>query len=204
MTTDKMKALLLKAQGRAGQIKSDKEKASSHIKELKSKALALEGAQAFLQSVAQETQEQLRYHIEDIVQLALDTCFPDQYTFRINFQVKYGKTEAALDFIDKSSGISIDPINASGGGVVDLAAFALRIAGWTLENNTDNVIILDEPLKFISADLRIQAAKVLQTLSHKLNLQFIMVTHLPEFTDVADKVFMVKKNKKGISIVKES
>ena len=162
----------------------------------------LENAQAFLQVVAQDTQEQLKYHVEDIVQLALDTCFPERYLFSIAFEVSRGTTTAVMKFIDTESGQSIDPMNASGGGVVDLAAFALRIAAWTLEGSTDNVIILDEPMKFISRDLIIQAARVMKTLSEKLNLQFIMSTHIPELIEVADRVFQVAINRAGRSKVR--
>jgi len=162
----------------------------------------LENAQAFLQGVAQNTQEQLKYHVEDIVQLALDTCFPERYQFSIVFEVSRGTTTAVMKFIDTESGQPIDPMNASGGGVVDLAAFALRIAAWTLEGNTDNVIILDEPMKFISRDLIIQAARVMKTLSEKLNLQFIVSTHIPELIEVADRVFQVAINKAGRSKVR--
>ena len=162
----------------------------------------LENAQAFLQGVAQNTQEQLKYHVEDIVQLALDTCFPERYQFSIAFEVSRGTTTAVMKFIDTESGQPIDPMNASGGGVVDLAAFALRIAAWTLEGNTDNVIILDEPMKFISRDLIIQAARVMKTLSEKLNLQFIVSTHIPELIEVADRVFQVAINKAGRSKVR--
>ena len=90
-------------------------------------------------------------------------------------------------------------MNASGGGVVDLTAFALRIACYVLENNTDNVIILDEPFRFISRDLQERAGKILKTLSNKLGIQIIMVTHIKELIDCADKVFEVKKNADGIS-----
>jgi DNA repair exonuclease SbcCD ATPase subunit len=65
------------------------------------------------------------------------------------------------------------------------------------------LIILDEPFKFISRDLQERAGEILKTLSKKMNLQILMVTHIPEFIEVADKVFEVKKNDKGISRVIE-
>ena len=36
-----------------------------------------------------------------------------------------------------------------------------------------------------------------------MGIQFIIVTHISEMVDVADKVFEVKKNKDGISEIKE-
>ena len=145
-------------------------------KQLQRDSVAIDKAQAFIQIVAQQTQEQLRYHIEDIVQLCLDTCFPDEYQFKIIFEIKRGKTEARLCFV--KDGHEINPMDASGGGVVDLAAFALRIAAWSL-GKSDNTIVLDEPFRFLSKDLQPRAGEILQELSRKLGIQYIIVTHNP-------------------------
>ena len=72
-----------------------------------------------------------------------------------------------------------------------------------LEKGTDNVIVLDEPFRFLSRDLQERAGEILKTLSERMQLQIIMVSHIGEIIDVADKVFEVKKNEEGISKVKE-
>ena len=51
---------------------------------------AIEKAQLLLQVAAQETQGAFKVHLEDIVQTALDTCFPGKYTFCIEFILKRG------------------------------------------------------------------------------------------------------------------
>jgi DNA repair exonuclease SbcCD ATPase subunit len=79
----------------------------------------------------------------------------------------------------------------------------LRISAFALESGTDNLIILDEPFKFISRDLQERAGEILKKLSEKMKLQIIMVTHIPEFIEVADKVFEVRKNEKGVSRIIE-
>lgn len=160
----------------------------------------LEKAQAFIQTVAQKTQEQLRYHLQDIVQLALDACFPGEYKFNILFEIKRGQTEARLIF--EKNGFEVDPIDASGGGVAELSAFALRIATWTL-GKSSNTIILDEPFKAVSLDVRPRAIEILKQLSEHLNIQFIIVTHDNSIVDIADKVFEVKMIN-NISVVKET
>ena len=175
--------------GKKDYISSQLTQSQLNITALNTRKENLEKAQAFLQDIAQKTQEQLRYHIEDIVQLCLDIVFPDKYKFNMIFEVKRGKTEARLVFLD--DGEEVEPMEASGGGVVDIAALALRIAGWSL-SKTENVIVLDEPFRFISNDKQALAAEVLKELSKTLNLQFIIVTHRPEIVDVADNVFNVK------------
>lgn len=166
---------------------------------LKQDSLDLEEAQIILQIVAKETQEQLKYHITDIVQLAIDACFPNEYIFDINFEIKRGKTEAYIVF--KKNGHDIDPLDDSGGGVVDLASFALRIAAWSL-GKTDSVIILDEPFRFLSKDLQPQAAEIMKQISEKLKLQFIMVTHNKDIVDCSDRVFEVAKDGEGVSYIR--
>lgn len=203
MEIDTIKELVKTAEGMKLQIGKEKAKEETKINALKSALELTEQAQIFLQKVAKETQSQLKLRIEDIVNLALETCFPSEYTFRINFNISRGKTEAELVFEDQKTGREIDPINASGGGVVDLTAFALRIASYTLERNSDNVIILDEPFRFLSRDLQSRAGEIIKTLSEKMGLQIILVTHIPELIDRADSVFEVKKQENGVSQVKK-
>lgn len=193
MTHDKMYELFMQAKGvRAQRVMAVAEKKRKH-RQLKDELILLEQAQVFLQRVAKETQEQLKMQIEDIVNLALETCFPGEYFFTVNFRIARNKTEAELLFLSQKTGREIDPINASGGGVVDLAAFALRIACYALKHDTNNVIILDEPFRFISRDLQARAGDILRTLSKKMGLQIIMVSHIAEIIDAADRVFEVRK-----------
>ena len=202
MDIQKIKEMVSTCKGIDFQLTKDIENYTQEEKRLNHDLKLLEDAQIFLQKIAQETQEHLRFQIEDIVNLALETCFPGEYIFQIKFEISRGKTEAELVFLDQKTKRQIDPMNASGGGVVDLTTFALRIACYALERGTDNVIVLDEPFRFLSRDLQQRAGEFLKTLSERMNLQIIMVSHICEIIDVADKVFEVKKNENGISRVK--
>lgn len=202
MEIQKIKELYQQSKGMKNQLINLLEKSKLEKNQLEQKLKYVEQAQVFLQKVARETQEHLKFQIEDIVNLALETCFPGEYEFEILFEISRGKTSAELSFKDQRSGRPIDPMNASGGGVADVVAFALRIACYAMENGTDNLIVLDEPMKFVSRDLLANVCEIFRTLADKLNLQVIMVTHIPELIDVADRVFVVKKNSDGISEVK--
>ena len=199
---NRVKQLFLQSKGMKKQIENNLIQNKTTLDNLNNRIKLLEQAQAFLQKVAQDTQSQLKFQIEDIVNLALETCFPNEYEFQLQFNIARGKTDAELVFLSQKTGRPIDPMNASGGGVVDLTAFALRIASYALEQGVDNVIILDEPFRFISRDLQARAGEILKSLSTKLGLQIVMVTHIGQMIDVADKVFEVKKNSDGRSIVK--
>jgi DNA repair exonuclease SbcCD ATPase subunit len=199
---NRVKQLFLQSKGMKKQVENNLIQNKITLDNLNDRIKLLEQAQAFLQKVAQDTQECLKLDIESIVNLALETCFPNEYKFQLQFNIARGKTDAELVFLSQKTGRPIDPMNASGGGVVDLTAFALRIASYALEQGADNVIILDEPFRFISRDLQARAGEILKTLSEKLGLQILMVTHINEMIDIADKVFEVKKNSDGRSIVK--
>ena len=198
----RIRQLFLQSKGMLKQIDSDLLRNKEQLESLRERIKLLEQAQAFLQKIAQDTQSNLKFQIEDIVNLALETCFPNEYKFQLQFNISRGKTDAELVFISQKTGRPIDPMNASGGGVVDITTFALRIASYALEQGIDNVMILDEPFRFVSKDLVARAGEILKVLSEKIGLQVILVTHIGELIDVADKVFEVKKNSDGRSIVK--
>lgn len=199
MTIEDIKGLCLKCEGMRAQL-SNTVKELEGVKSMLLGELGLvEKSQTFLQTVAQETQELLRFQIEDVVNLALETCFPGEYSFKIDFRISRGKTEANPVFVDKKTGREIDPMNASGGGVVDLATFALRVACYALERGANNVMILDEPFRFLSRDLQSRAGEILRTLSEKMDMQVIMVTHISDMIEAADNVIVVSKNADGKS-----
>jgi DNA repair exonuclease SbcCD ATPase subunit len=202
MDINRVKQLFLQSKGMKKQVENNLIQNKITLDNLNDRIKLLEQAQVFLQKVAQDTQSQLKFQIEDIVNLALETCFPNEYKFQLQFNIARGKTDAELVFLSQKTGRPIDPMNASGGGVVDLTAWSLRLACYALEQGTDNVIILDEPMKFVSKDLQARVGDILKTLSEKLNLQVLMVTHINEMIDIADKVFEVKKNPDGRSVVK--
>jgi DNA repair exonuclease SbcCD ATPase subunit len=88
--------------------------------------------------------------------------------------------------------------------VVDLAAFALRVALWRISSPALRpTIVLDEPFKHLSEDLQPKASALLKEVSSRLGVQFIMVTHSEELVESADRVFQVSL-RRGMSRVTES
>ena len=177
-------------------LKSKKEQ----LKDSKRDSRYIEEAILIAQEVAKETQEELKYHISELVSLALSSIFDDPYTFEVLFETKRNKTEARIVFY--KDGEEMDPKNESGGGPIDVAAFALRVALMSMQKDIANTIILDEPLRFLSVDLQPRAGAFIKEIAEKLGIQFIIVTHNEALIDFADKVFSVT-NKGGISYVKD-
>jgi DNA repair exonuclease SbcCD ATPase subunit len=72
-------------------------------------------------------------------------------------------------------------LNSTGGGVVDVASFALRVACLILHRpRLSKVMVLDEPFKFVSAQYRDRVRTMLERLSQDLDMQIIMVSHIDE------------------------
>jgi ABC-type transporter Mla maintaining outer membrane lipid asymmetry ATPase subunit MlaF len=155
-----------------------------------------EQAQAIIQKVAMLTQEELKYHVSELVTLALAAVFDDPYEFVVDFQQRRNQTECDLCF--QRDGEQVSPAIASGGGAVDVACFALRVALWSLKTHrTRPVLILDEPLKWLKGDdLPEKGARMIKEISARLGIQIIMISHIPDQIEHADRVFLVRKKRK--------
>ena len=162
----------------------------NEIRQLKKEIGFSEQSQIIIQKVAQETQKQLEWHISEIVTLALASTFDNSYIFKAEFVQRRSKTECDLFF--ERDGFKVDPVAEAGGGAVDVAAFALRVAMWSLaKSRWRNTLIFDEPFKNINDKTRKtqeRVAEMVKVLSRKLKLQFIIITMIPELEEVADRV----------------
>lgn len=150
-----------------------------HLKQASQNCEHVATARALVQTLAQSVQQEAHKQIASIVSKCLEAIYDDPYDFRIAFERKRGKTEARLHFV--RDGNEVDPMEASGGGVVDVAAFALRLACLILSQPQLRLVeILDEPFKFVSAEYRPRVRALLLTLAQELGVQFVMVTHSQE------------------------
>jgi hypothetical protein len=201
MNTQSLRQRVERLKGSRDSTQARHDRASAKVESLTTRALHISEARELLAAVALETQEQLRYHISEIVTLAMDAVLDDPYELEVDFVPKRGKTECELWF--SRDGGRVRPMDASGGGAVDVAAFALRVAIWSLRTHrTRATIVLDEPFRFLSANLQPRAGEMLGELSKKMDLQFVMVTHSEALTESADKVLRVKM-KKGVTKVEK-
>lgn len=144
---------------------------------------AARAAQKLLQTVAEGVQASAHQQIASVVTRCLEAVFGDEaYEFKIRFVQKRGKTEAELLFL--RDGLELDdPLNSSGGGVVDVASFALRLVCLMLERpKKRRLLVLDEPFRFLSKDYRPRIRQLLLELSKELSVQMIFVTHDPLLT----------------------
>jgi DNA repair exonuclease SbcCD ATPase subunit len=156
-----------------------------------------EKAREIIKDIGLKTQQQLQYNISDITSLALEAVFDDPYELIAEFIQRRNKTECDLLFV--RDGERMDPLTASGGGTVDVTAFALRVASWSMQNpKSRNTIILDEPMRFVSEAYQEKASQMIKEVSQRLGVQFIIITHNSVLASYADRTFE-STIKKGIT-----
>ena len=201
MKIQQLRNKLLLAQGRRQQIQANLSHETALSQQQAAQAAYCAKAQLILQESARITQEHLQYRISKLVTLAMEAVFDDPYHLEVLFENARGRTQASINFMRGDELVS--PLDASGGGAVDVAAFGLQVSLWTLQNpRTRPVLFLDEPLKWLKGGgMPDKGAAMLQEISQKLGIQVIMVSHSPELISHADRVFQVTK-KKNISTVR--
>ena len=143
-------------------------------------------------AAAERSQRQVHGKLAAVVSEALQAVFPDPYSFVLKFERSRGKTSATLVF--ERGGQEFDPTTASGGGVLDVASFALRVACICIHRPARRkLLILDETFKYLSQDLRHRVAGLLETLANELGFQFVLISHSPEL-EIGNVIKIEKRN----------
>lgn len=177
--------------GRRDWITSDLENTKTKVRDAKRQIVYHEKALEIVKQVGLKTQQELEYHISNLVSAAISSVFPSSnYEFKVKFIERRGRTECDLLLI--KDGEEIDPMSAVGGGLVDVISFALRVAFLSMEKDrVTPLLLLDEPFKHLSTDLQDQVGIMLKEISSKIGIQTIYISHAEEAVEGADKVFHI-------------
>jgi len=182
--------------------------AKKHQKSLQTKLTAHKNAaieigevQNLFQTAVKLMYDNLSAKLGAIITEGLNTVFPDsKYKFCIDFVEKRNGVEAII-YLEDSDGYRYHPTDDVGGGIADFVSFFLRIA-YVMLSKYENIIIADEPLKFVSVDRIDELAEFISKVAKELKLQLLIITHIEALTQNSDRIYKVRK-RKGISVVKE-
>lgn len=160
---------------------------------------AQEKAREVIRQVGLKTQQQLSYNVSEIASLALDGILENPYKLDLDFVERRNKTECDISLT--RGDLKIDPYDG-GGGAIDVASFALRVASWSMAMpKTRNVLILDEPFKHLKGEeTNRRMLEMVKELSDKLGIQIIMVSDervSREATMAATDKLFVSKIRRG-------
>jgi DNA repair exonuclease SbcCD ATPase subunit len=167
-------------------------------------------ANAFLSSILEDTQKSIEGVFGEIGSSALGKIFGEEKSLRFSFDTKGKGLKVNVRVMqpweegeDKVLATSLD--DGEGGGIVDVIAFALRVAMLELvKPRQEGPIMLDETFKYIAADGRLNlAGEFLREVSKQIDRQVILITHQSQLLPYADRVFQFELGpKKKVSISK--
>ena len=196
MTLESIRREVERRKGQRDAMEASLQQTKTAVERLSMQARFAEQAQQIIQNVAQITQEQLEYHVGELVTLAMSSVFENPYELKIEFVQRRGRTEADIWFVDGKNKIS--PFDCAEGGAVDVAAFALNVSLWSLRRpRFRNVLVLDEPLKFLKGeDLPEKGAQMMHEIASNTGLQIIAVSHILDQIEGADNRIRIEKQGK--------
>lgn len=175
------------------ELESATKKQDKAITDLKT----VEDSIAIIQTLSVTLQNGVKDKITSIVQHAMDSLFP-KYTFCMDYVARRDKTEVDIYIMDQE-GHKEDILSSNGGGLADIISFTLRVAIWSLDRGASNVLILDEPMKFLSDGYKDAGAKLLRVLSEQLGIQLIIVSHVNAIKENGTKSYNIVKDKNDVS-----
>jgi DNA repair exonuclease SbcCD ATPase subunit len=144
--------------------------------EMKARMETVQQAREVVNRMADRIKQETHQRLAGLVSRCLQIVFDEPYSLAIEFG---SKSQVVLRF--ERNGKEVDPMTASGGGVIDVASFALRLAciAWS-KPKPRQIVVMDEPFKFLSERYRDSVRVMLETLVEEYGFQFIMVTHIRE------------------------
>lgn len=166
-------------------------------KRLQKDNIARGKAYLFIEQVAVATQKELEFNLNDMVGAGLNAVFDQHYEFNTHFEIKRSQPQCNMSF--KKGKHLVDPLEFSGLGAADVAAFSLRGASLSMANRYRKVLLLDEPFQRLKGEEENKRViELMNTLSQKMGIQIICVNDeraaRDDIIDGADRVFHVTIN----------
>lgn len=148
---------------------------------------AIDLARDIVKKAAAITQQNLILHLSELVTECIQSILDREYVFQIIISERGGSS--FLKTCLECNGKQYDPMEDNGGTVVDIVAFAMRIACLILDSKNSRLfMLLDEPFRNVSRDLQPFVADLIHRLSDELGIQFVIITHeldiIPEHKNI--------------------
>jgi len=174
--------------GEYNTLLSQQEKSEVLIEELKNDELLYAQAVELLSLVQVVTRDRVKESFETIVTHALNFILnSDKYSFHLIFGRRGNLQELnfAVQTPDNPEPHSL--LDTSGGGVINVVAFALRVVLMEISNPKINgFMLLDESFANLSAEYQPRASEFLKEINEKFSRQVVMITHSKEFIENSD------------------
>jgi len=139
------------------------------------------------------TKQKMKESFERLVTYALRFIYSENYNFELEFGRRGNLSEINFNVKTPDFQGASDPLDTSGGGVLDILSLALRICLIELSHpKVEGFLVLDEPFKHLSQGYLEKAEKFLEAINKKIGRQIILVTHQSDLVDSAVNKIEVK------------
>lgn len=160
----------------------------THSREVYRKSVEL------LNLVQLATNNKIKEGFKNIVSYALKYVYNDNYNFELDFKRRANFPELNFNIETPTCKSPFDPMDTSGGGVLNIVSLALRVAILELHKpKIEGFLVLDEPFAQINGKENLeQAGKFLTAINKRIKRQIIMVTNGNALLNIADNIIEVK------------
>jgi DNA repair exonuclease SbcCD ATPase subunit len=182
------------------EIKANKsvlDKTRTDLKLCEDRAQLLNLASEVLKRIGDQKKQQTIIIFEKVVTAAISEVFGFNYVFKIDIDSEGKRVSTKFKLID-SSGNEISIMDGVGGGLIDVVSFVLRVLILaSAKPKRMQALFLDESFKHLSEAYRPKVATLLKSLSKRLGMQFLLVTHQSELLEAADVAYQLEKTPEG-------
>ncbi len=178
-------------QARRDEVTKKKESLEGQVSKLEATGEILGQTVEVLNKLARASKEDLDRMVEGLLTHAVTSVWGDGYEFKVVTTEKRGTT--ADELVLMKNGKSVPIMEGHGGGVVNVVAFVLRLI-FILKSKRPmrKIVFLDEPFSYVSAGLQPAVGELLRELTRKLQIDFVIVSHLDTIQRYADRVYEMK------------
>lgn len=190
---NEIKSDLDQQQGKLCLLNTQIDSQKTKIIELENKKERYGKVVELLSFVQQVTKQKTKNSFERLVTYALKFIYSENYHFELEFGRRGNLSEINFNVKTPDCKEAHDPLDTSGGGVLDILSLALRICLIELTRpKIEGAIILDEPFKHLSKEYLPKAEAFLEAITKKIGRQIILITHKQELVDNAEFKIEIK------------
>jgi len=182
-----------RVQGEYNYIKTESENNAKKIDLLVFQSEQHSKAVELLNKVQTVTRDKIKNEFENLVSYAMNFIYGENYKFHLDFGTRGNLQELNFSIETPEFKEPYDPLDTSGGGILDIVSLALRIVLMEVSQpKIQGFLLMDESLKHLSENYLPNANEFLTEISKKLNRQILFISHESEFINSTHNTIEVK------------